>query len=114
MSFHGKERLPPSTDWRRIMTTTIIVAAGTVAILAAIGWILRTARKPDEPGTYLYRCPECGQKVRYSARRAGRDALCPRCRQRCTLPLTPQPLADLEAAQRPRERKRVVGMRKAV
>jgi DNA-directed RNA polymerase subunit RPC12/RpoP len=96
------------------MSTTIIIAAGAAAILAAIGWMMRTTRKLDEPGMYVYRCPECGQKVRYSARRAGRDALCPQCRGRWVLPATQQPLPPLEAAGRPQQRKRVVGMRKAV
>jgi len=96
------------------MTTAIIIAAGTTAILAAIGWMMRTTRKTDEPGMYLYRCPECGQKVRYSARRAGRDALCPRCRGRWVLPVTQQPLPPVEPTGRAQARRHVVGMRRAV
>jgi DNA-directed RNA polymerase subunit RPC12/RpoP len=96
------------------MSTAIIVAAGAAAILAALGTLMRTARKSEEPGMYLYRCPECGQKVRYSARRAGRDALCPRCRHRCTLPATQQPLPPLEEAGQSQEHRRPIGLRRAV
>jgi DNA-directed RNA polymerase subunit RPC12/RpoP len=97
------------------MSTTIIVAAGIAVILAVVGWrMMRTARQPDQPTMYLYRCPNCGQKIRYAISRSGRKALCPRCKRRCILPSTPEPLPPLEEASRPHEGRRDIGLKRAV
>src|SRR5260370_20057159 len=82
---------------RPAMSVTILVAVGTVAILTVVGCVLRAGRRPGEVAHHYFRCPDCGQKMRYAASRAGRDAICPRCRRRWTLPATPQPLAKQEA-----------------
>jgi hypothetical protein len=79
------------------MSVTILVGVATVAILAAVCCLLRASRRPREAAFHYFRCPDCGQKMRYAASRAGRDAICPRCRRRWTLPATPQPLASPEA-----------------
>jgi DNA-directed RNA polymerase subunit RPC12/RpoP len=81
------------------MMFPILLTVAAAAILTAVGVLRRSGRQSVEPATHLYRCPECGQKVRYSAKRAGRDALCPRCRSHWALPTTPQPLKLHRAAR---------------
>ena len=96
------------------MTVTIILAVVAAALLATLAWWMRGARPSDEPAMCLYRCTDCGQKIRYAASRAGREALCPRCRSRCTLPTTPQPLSPLPTAGQALDSRRGVGLRRAV
>ena len=80
------------------MSVTILLVLGTVAILAAAGYfLLWSDRHPEEVELHYFRCPECGQKMRYAAARAGRNAICPRCKRHSTLPATPQPLAKADA-----------------
>jgi hypothetical protein len=76
------------------MVPTLVLLAVAAASLAAVGlvWAGRRARR-EEPYC-VFRCPGCGQKVRYQARKAGRAALCPRCRRPWTLPAGPQDLPD--------------------
>jgi len=48
-----------------------------------------------EPGSSLYfRCPWCGQKLRYVPRKAGRSGPCPRCLRPCTTPQEPPPVEN--------------------
>jgi DNA-directed RNA polymerase subunit RPC12/RpoP len=96
------------------MTVTIILAVVAAALLVTIAWRMRSARPSDEPTMYLYRCTDCGQKIRYAASRAGREALCPRCRSRCTLPTTPPPLPPVPTAGRALDSRRGIGLRRAV
>ena len=63
---------------------SLILLAG--AATAGVYVVLRAQRPRAEP-IYHFRCPACGQKLRYSASRAGRAAICTRCSQRLTLPL---------------------------
>jgi hypothetical protein len=64
-----------------------------VATLVSAGYFGRDGGRRDEPEVCHTRCPRCDQKVRYAANRASREAMCPRCRRRWTLPATPEPLA---------------------
>jgi hypothetical protein len=65
----------------------VLLLAGALA--AGVYLVLRSRRPKLEPMCH-FRCPACGQKLRYSANRAGRDALCTRCGRRTTLPSNPQ------------------------
>jgi uncharacterized paraquat-inducible protein A len=70
-----------------------LIVTGAVAILAAAAVnLIRWVRGTEEPAVHHGCCPGCGQKVRYAARRAGREAPCPRCGLWWTLPSTSQPL----------------------
>jgi hypothetical protein len=71
-----------------------LVGVGAVAMGMTAGYFLRGARRAEAPVVHRCRCPRCGQKVRYAACRASRDAMCPRCLRRFSLPSTPQPLAE--------------------
>jgi DNA-directed RNA polymerase subunit RPC12/RpoP len=73
------------------MTTLLIpLSLGMLAVLAVVGY--RFLRSRSAPETVFHaRCPECQQKVRYSARMAGRRLQCPRCHSRLSLPADPQP-----------------------
>jgi DNA-directed RNA polymerase subunit RPC12/RpoP len=74
-----------------MLVTTLLF--GLVVLVAAglFGWVrLRSAQAEL---FLLFRCANCGQKVRYLSSKAGREALCPRCRQRWTLPKAPPRLA---------------------
>jgi hypothetical protein len=65
----------------------LLVAA---AVTAVVGWLwARSRQAPVSDVFYTFRCPECGQKIRYQAARAGRAALCPRCKRPAALPLIP-------------------------
>jgi len=66
------------------------LVAGTGGILATGALVWARLRKPKEEKFCNFRCPGCGQKVRYLTSKAGRAAMCPRCRQRWTLPSDPQ------------------------
>jgi hypothetical protein len=66
-----------------------------IVVLAASGtfrWV--RSHNPEAEKYLLFRCPHCGQKVRYLASKAGRPGMCPRCRQQWTLPTAPPPLAS--------------------
>lgn len=75
----------------------IFLLAGTVAILALVGYLVVRLYAPSEEMFYFFRCPACGQKLRYLAHKAGRSAICPRCRRSVTLPATPQSVAKPES-----------------
>jgi DNA-directed RNA polymerase subunit RPC12/RpoP len=76
-----------------LMTTFLLVAAAGLAA----GTCLRLRPRHSGPEKFLhFRCAECGQKVRYLATKAGRPGMCPRCRQRWTLPTVAQPVARAE------------------
>lgn len=64
-----------------------VVGASLAVGVVAYFWLRR--RRPASEVHYHFRCPGCGQKIRYSADKAGRAAACPHCRQRWTFPLTP-------------------------
>jgi DNA-directed RNA polymerase subunit RPC12/RpoP len=70
------------------MGVTLVVAGiATAAALAAGSYALIRFRSRAEPIIYHFRCPNCGQKLRYIADRAGRDAKCSRCRSVGRLPI---------------------------
>ena len=62
--------------------------AGAVMAMAAGGWWyfsqLRQRPKP-EPFVY-FRCCKCKGKLRFQVSKAGRPGMCPRCRERWTIP----------------------------
>jgi DNA-directed RNA polymerase subunit RPC12/RpoP len=68
------------------MILTLILVAGTTLTAAILFWA-RWRSGSREP-YQVFRCPDCGQKVRYPESRAGRPAACPRCRQRLAHPVT--------------------------
>jgi len=72
------------------MPTLIVVSVvAFVALAAGVYYVLR-ARQPKAEEMYHFRCPQCEQKLRYAASRAGRPAMCTRCTWRGLLPLKPQ------------------------
>lgn len=89
-----------------------LIVAGVAAILAAGAYFLRAPGRRGEPAVHHARCPDCGQKVRYAPSRSGREAMCPRCRRRWTLPATPQPLEAPALSGRPYGRGRGLVMRR--
>lgn len=84
---------------------SVLILIGTGATMATAGWWIHRARQPKALVSFRLRCPACGQKVRYNADRAGREAMCPRCRERLTLPI------DSEVTGTPEER---IGRRQLV
>src|SRR5260370_29030083 len=66
-----------------------VVGIVLAAVLAAGAYLLVRFRSRAEPVIYHFRCPICGQKLRYTADRAGRDAICSRCRASGPLPIKP-------------------------
>ncbi len=78
------------------MITALLVAAGVVAC-ALVGYVLlqRVARQKTD--THCARCPHCGQKCLYSAKRAGLVELCPRCKHEWALPAAPASAKTIQA-----------------
>src|SRR5262245_20471060 len=76
-------------DRRCEMNVTLIVFAVAILGMGTLFYLVR--RRPSDSAAYhAFRCPGCGQKVRYLATKAGRPAKCPRCRGLWTLPTNPQ------------------------
>jgi len=76
------------------MILTVILLTGFGIALVATGLAWARQRPAREEPYYHFRCPDCSQKVRYLASKAGRPGMCPRCRQLLTLPETPQQMLD--------------------
>jgi len=79
------------------MILTVVLLVACLAALAAAKFAWVRWRPGDEETYHRFRCPGCGQKVRYRAWKAGRPGMCPRCRRHWTLPAT----ADNASARGP-------------
>jgi DNA-directed RNA polymerase subunit RPC12/RpoP len=78
-----------------MIATTLVL--GTLIISAAGAYLWIRAHPSQGEGTLLFRCAACGQKLRCQASKAGRAGMCPRCRQRWTVPALTGLSAALEA-----------------
>jgi hypothetical protein len=72
------------------MTPVLLVGTVTVFALAGYG-VLRWRPAPEELH-HVFRCPRCGQQLRYPRSAAGRVGMCPGCGRRCTMPSGPSAL----------------------
>jgi DNA-directed RNA polymerase subunit RPC12/RpoP len=77
-----------------MIVTTLVLG---IVIIGAAGACLWIRAHPQGEGILLFRCGACGQKLRCQASKAGRAGMCPRCRQRWTLPALTGLSAALEA-----------------
>jgi hypothetical protein len=76
---------------------------GAVTLAGVSCWLF--FRQPREEPSFFFRCPGCGQKLRYLARKAGRPGQCPRCKQGCTFPIQPaESLGKVATSEEPRVR----------
>jgi uncharacterized paraquat-inducible protein A len=72
----------------------LIIILILAIVLAGAGYAVWRTRRPQTPveekdaEQRRCLCPKCGQKVRYAARRSGREVSCPRCRHQWRLPAT--------------------------
>ena len=58
-----------------------------VLAAAAVGYFLVRSRRPPAEQPRLHaNCPSCKRRLGYSAGQAGRQVVCPRCRQTFSLP----------------------------
>src|SRR5207245_7022783 len=80
--------------WNMLVTTLLL---GVLSVSAASACLWIRACRPRQGGIVLFRCAACGQKLRCLASKAGRAGMCPRCRQRWTLPALTGLSAALEA-----------------
>jgi DNA-directed RNA polymerase subunit RPC12/RpoP len=71
---------------------TVLILLGTTAALSVGGCVVYRSRRAEKMARVLFRCPACGQKLRCLASKAGRPGMCPRCRERWTLPAVTQEL----------------------
>lgn len=71
--------------WRSMWEATGKLAGKVGLTLPGLG----DGSKAKKPAT---RCPGCEQKLRYSSNRAGKEAKCPRCATRFTLPSVARPV----------------------
>jgi len=79
------------------MATVVLLSVGAVLFLAA-GCIWYGRRPPGEKCYFFGRCPKCNQKLRFLAEKAGKRALCPRCKEPWTLPAAAQRATAAPAA----------------
>jgi DNA-directed RNA polymerase subunit RPC12/RpoP len=67
--------------------TALLAAALLLALLAgATGYLLVRAPARRAHVFLYFRCQRCRQKLRYQESKAGKPAICPRCRMRWVLP----------------------------
>jgi hypothetical protein len=85
------------------MSLTLILLAGA-SLGAALVWA--RLRSVQEEPCHIWRCPSCGQKLRYRAHKAGRAGGCPRCLREWILPATPQELPASRGSDHESEAKR--------
>ena len=71
--------------WRSMWEATGKLAGKVGLTLPGTG----EGKPAERPAT---RCPNCEQKLRYSAHRAGKEAQCPRCATRFSLPTVARPV----------------------
>jgi predicted RNA-binding Zn-ribbon protein involved in translation (DUF1610 family) len=62
----------------------------TFGVLGALAFIWARWRPTPADEVQHFRCPGCGQKLRYLARKGGRPGACPNCRKQWTLPAVTQ------------------------
>jgi hypothetical protein len=65
----------------------LLLGAGALAAGGSLGlrfWLLKINQ------VHYFRCSRCGLKLRYRACQAGKAVMCPSCKQRATLPETPE------------------------
>jgi hypothetical protein len=77
------------------MMLTSVIVLGMVAALAAAACVVVRVRRPREEPLVVFRCPACGQKLRSPASKAGRPGMCPRCRERWTMPAVSQDVSPV-------------------
>jgi DNA-directed RNA polymerase subunit RPC12/RpoP len=75
------------------MYLAVIAIVGLVGVGAASYWFA-SRRQPAQEPVNLYRCSDCGQKLRYLASKAGNAGMCPRCRNRFIFPETSQVITE--------------------
>ena len=68
------------------MNTTIFVVLMSIGLPLVVGWFVAIRLRSNGRVAH-FRCPSCRQRLRYQARKAGRQVLCPNCYQCATLPL---------------------------
>lgn len=104
LSFHGYQEdgteRESRTDWRMIlatrsanlmeiaMTTTFLAILISIGLPLVVGWFVASRMRSEDRGRFAhFRCPTCRQRLRYRARKAGRQVLCPNCYHSATLPV---------------------------
>jgi ribosomal protein L37AE/L43A len=70
------------------MMPIVLVATATVFAVGGCAWV--RARSGPVRELHWFRCPRCGQKLRYQPNRAGRIVACPGCKHGFALPAEPQ------------------------
>jgi hypothetical protein len=81
-----------------MMMTLVVLGVG--ASLALGGYFLARPRSGQHAAFHCFRCPACGQKVRYASGKAGRAGMCPRCKGRWSLPAAPSSSSLVTDGQR--------------
>ncbi len=68
----------------------LVLAAIAGAVLTAAAGYFYLKRRAVPEAVLHFRCKHCGQRLRYSAGRAGRRIMCPSCLRACSLPPVPE------------------------
>jgi DNA-directed RNA polymerase subunit RPC12/RpoP len=77
---------------RRFNMPIPMIVFGTGALIVTLGYVIsRFEGKKSEP-RFLYRCPKCQIKIRYTQTYAGKPGKCPRCKTNWILPDRQEPL----------------------
>ena len=68
-----------------LVILSLVSAIGIAAIALRWAYVRRSAWDQFE----FFRCRACGQKIRFLSSKAGQMGMCPRCKERWTLPKAP-------------------------
>ncbi len=75
-----------------------LVILGVAILAIVIGYRLLGHEREE---VHYFRCPSCGQKLRFGAGHEGRKIMCPRCLKSCTLSQVDPELPGEESAAGP-------------
>jgi DNA-directed RNA polymerase subunit RPC12/RpoP len=74
------------------MSILAIVLVSVVALLAGANIYVYWRNRPKkvQETVYHFQCSNCGRRLKYRARQAGNQGMCPQCRHRCVFPPIPE------------------------
>jgi len=70
-------------------TTIILLVAVALAVVIGGFILLQRSKKPKAEPIYHFQCSGCKRRLKYTARQAGHEGMCPQCRKPLKFPAVP-------------------------